>query len=283
MDQDYQVTSLNAPDVTFVTVYFNTPDATRALLKSFENARFGFTHEYYLIDNNPAARMGTVIQQDHPWIQVILSPKNLGFGVGNNIGMQRARGRYVILVNPDLMIAPGEMEQWIKWMDEHQDVGISGPRVLNPDGTDQHSCYRFHSLMTPLYRRTILGKTPWGKRALNQFLMTNMDRSQESDVDWVLGAAMCIRREVLERIGYFDPRFFMYFEDADLCHRAWEAGFRVTYTPAARFTHEYQHQSRTRHVWDALTNKLARIHIASGIKFFLKHFGKPNPRMKISR
>ncbi|MDP3794009.1 MAG: glycosyltransferase, partial [Candidatus Uhrbacteria bacterium] len=118
MDQTREMTSLNvSPDVTFVTVYFNTPDATRALLKSFENARFGFAHEYYLIDNNPAARMGTEIKRDHPWVQVILSPKNSGFGVGNNIGMRRARGRYVILVNPDLKISPGEMEKWITWMD----------------------------------------------------------------------------------------------------------------------------------------------------------------------
>jgi hypothetical protein len=219
-----------------------------------------------------------MVRERFSWAQAIQAPRNEGFGAGNNVGLRLARGRYVILLNPDLTVFPGEMEKWIKWMEDHPDVGISGPRVVNPDGTDQDSCYRFPGLLTPMYRRTFLGRLPWGRRHVDRYLMKGMDRARDQDVDWVLGAAMCIRRDLLDRIGHFDPRYFMYFEDADLCRRAWAAGARVTYTPVARFVHYHQRQSKTRYFWQAVTNPLARAHVVSGVKYFLKYRRSPNPR-----
>ena len=87
-------------------------------------------------------------------MNTIISSINIGFGAGNNLALARARGQYVIFVNPDISIIPGELEKWIEWMDAHPDVGVSGPRITNPDGTDQDSCYRFPRLFTPLFRRT---------------------------------------------------------------------------------------------------------------------------------
>ena len=112
---------------------------------------------------------------------------------------------------------------------------------------------------------------------MDAYLMKNMDRTREQDVDWVMGSALLIRRELLDRIGPFDERFFMYFEDTDLCRRAWHAGASVTYTPAARLIHYHHRQSRTRYFWEALTNRLARVHIVSGFKYFIKYYKNPNP------
>lgn len=264
--------------VSFVTVNYKTPHFIRHLLHGFEQANVSLPYEYFLVDN--ASDDGTIelVKQRFHWAIPIRAEKNFGFGGGNNLAIARARGEYIVLLNPDLTVFPGEIEAWIGWMEAHPDVGISGPRVLNPDGTDQSSSYRFPGFFTPLYRRTLIGSTPWGKRAIASYLMQDMDRSAEQDVDWVQGSAMCIRRSVFDRIGRFDDRFFMYFEDTDLCRRAWEAGHRVAYMPHARVVHYLHRESRIHHTWEVFTNRVTRAHIASAIRYFLKYRSKPNPR-----
>lgn len=266
------------PIVSFITVNYRTPHFVRHLLRGIEAARLGFEFEYFLIDNGSRDETVTMVRELFPWVKVIALPKNLGLSAANNVALAQAKGEFIMHLNPDLTVFPGELEKWLEWHRTRPDIGISGPRVVNPDGTDQDTCYRFYNLLTPVYRRTILGKTPWGKRDLDHFLMKGVDRSKEQDVDWVLGAALLIRRDLLDRIGRFDERYFLYLEDTDLCRRAWKAGARVTYTPVAKFVHYHQRESRTRHIWQSLTNPLTRIHLASGIKFFFKYRGEENPR-----
>lgn len=268
---------MSTPLVSFVTVNYKTPHFIRHLLQGVQDAKLSFSSEYFVVDN--ASNDGTVsmVKDRFPWATVIPSEKNLGFGGGNNLALKQARGKYVILLNPDLTIFPSELEAWIDWMEQNPDVAISGPRIVNPDGTDQDSCYRFPTLFIPLYRRTFIGK--FAKRTIESYLMKDMERKQVQPVDWVLGAAMCIRKDVLDEIGHFDERFFMYFEDADLCRRAWLKGKKVMYTPAARLVHYHQRQSKTKFALQAILNPVARIHIASGIKYFRKYFRQPNPRL----
>jgi GT2 family glycosyltransferase len=267
------------PVVSFVTVNYKTPHFIRQLLQGVQDAKFTFPFEYFLVDNDSHDGVLEMVRKEFPWATAIDAGYNSGFAVGNNLGITRSSGKYIVPLNPDLTVFPGEMEKWIAWMDAHPEVGISGPRIFSPDGTDQDSCYRFHSLMTPVYRRTPLGKLPWAKRAIENLLMKGMDRTKEQEVDWVLGAALCVRREVFEKIGGFDERFFMYFEDEDWCRRAWEKGFRVAYTPVASFTHYYRRQSRIKRPWEVFTNRVTRIHIESGVKYFWKYFRQPNPRL----
>jgi hypothetical protein len=268
------------PLVTFVTVNYKTPHLIRQLLKGVEEAGFAFPFEYIVVDNASGDGTADMVRERFPWARVIESPKNVGYGAGNNLGLAEARGEYVMLFNPDLTVFPGEVEAWIEWMHARPDVGISGPRILNPDGSDQESCYRFPNLLTPVLRRTFLGRLPAARKSLDRYIMKDMARHLEQDVDWVLGAAMLIRKTVLDHIGHFDERFFMYFEEADICRRAWSGGHRVTYAPVSRFMHYHGRESRIRFPWEFVTNKLARVHLASGLKYFLKHIGSPNPRTK---
>lgn len=270
---------VDCPKVTFITVNFKMKEYVRALLKGMEIAHVSIPFEYILVDNASEDGIGEMIREQFPWVRYIASSKNIGFGAGNNIGIREARGEYVVLLNPDLVIVPGQFEPWIDWMDAHPRVGISGPRLLNPDGTDQQSCFRFYHWTIPFYRRTMLGKTPWGKKALRHFRMDDMDRNKEQKVDCVLGAAMMVRQDLLRRLGGIDERFFLYFEDTDLCRRAWKEGYEVMYTPVAKLFHYYQRQSHVHHVWDILTNRAARIHIMSGIRYFLKYWNEPNPHV----
>lgn len=266
------------PLVSFITVNYRTPHFVRHLLQGIEAARPTFSFEFFLVDNGSEDDTARLVRERFPWVKLIALPKNVGLGAANNVALAQATGEFVFHLNPDLTIFPGELEKWLSWHQERPDVGISGPRMVHPDGSDQDSCYRFHTLLTPFYRRTFLGKTTPGKRAIETFLMKDMDRSQEQDVDWVLGAAMLIRRDVLERIGGFDERFFLYFEDADLCRRAWKAGVRVVYTPVSKVVHYHRRESRTRFAFQILSHPVARMHLMSGIKFFLKYYREPHPR-----
>ncbi len=266
------------PRVSLITVNYRTPHFIRHLLDGVEKAALGVPFEYLLVDNASGDGTPDMVRERFPWARVIEAPENRGFGAGNNLAIAEAKGEYILLCNPDLVVFPSEIETWLEWMDRRPDVAISGPRILNPDGTDQESCYRFPGILTPLLRRTRLGHLSLGKRALDRYAMKDMDRHLEQDVDWVLGAAMLIRKSALEKIGAFDERFFMYFEEADICRRAWQGGFRVAYFPEARFMHYYKRESRLRYPWEIFSNRLARVHLQSGIKYFLKYLGQPNPR-----
>jgi N-acetylglucosaminyl-diphospho-decaprenol L-rhamnosyltransferase len=271
------------PLVSFITVNYRTPHFIRHLLQGIEAAHLGFSYEYFVVDNGSHDETAQLVKEQFPWVKLITLPENKGLGAANNLALAEARGEYVMHLNPDLTIFSGELEKWLAWHQSASEVGISGPRIINPDGTDQDSCYRFHTLLTPLYRRTFFGKTWWGKKAIHHFLMKDSNRQVEQEVDWVLGAAMLIRKDLLDQIGGFDERFFLYFEDADLCRRAWKAGKRVMFTPAAKVVHYHQRESRTRFAWQIFTNKLARVHLASGIKFLLKYRGEEHPRMAVKR
>ena len=202
--------STPAPKISVITVNYKMPDFIRHLLEGVEAARWPFPFEYFLVDNDSKDGVPAFVRERFSWVQV-RENQNTGFGGGNNLAFKEAKGEYIILMNPDLTVFSGEVEKWIEWMDAHPDVGISGPLTLNPDRSIQNSCYAFHRFLTPVYRRTMLGKLPWAKKEINRFLLADMDRTKAQDVDWVQGSAMCIRRSLLEQIGGFDESFFMYF------------------------------------------------------------------------
>lgn len=264
--------------VTFVTVCYRTPGLIRQLLRGFEMARPSFPHEYLLIDNAPGDGTGAMVRERFPWVTVIDSPRNVGFGAGHNLAFSIANGEYIMLINPDLTLFAGEMEKLVAFADAHPGHGLIGPELLNPDRTHQHSFHRFPSLFIPVYRRTILGRAPWGRRAISRYLMDDADPNVIQDVDGLFGAAILIRRRALKEIGYFDERFFMYFEDVDLCRRAWEQNWKVCYAPVASFVHYHQRESVVKRPWDLLFNRTAREHIKSALKYFWKYRTKPHPR-----
>ncbi len=264
--------------VSFVTAAYRTPELIRNLLKGVELSKFSFEFEFIIVNNNPGDGLGEMIAQRFPWATYIDAPGNVGFGAGNNIGFRMAKGEYVMCANPDLTFFPGEMEKLIAFADAHPKIGIASPKLLNPNRTIQRNFHRFPNLMIPLYRRTFLGRTPWGKRAISNYQMHDFDGDDVRDVDGLFGAALLIRRKALEEIGHFDEKFFMYFEDIDLCRRAWEKGWCVCYIPTAAIVHYHQRESDVKWPWQALMNPTSRAHVRSALHYFTKYRGQPLPR-----
>lgn len=270
------------PKVSFVTTCYRTPGLIRMLLKGVEEANLKFTFEYFLVDNSPGDGTGEMVRKRFPWVTVIDSPRNVGFGAGNNLALKRARGTYAMLLNPDLTVFQDELEKLLKFMEEHPEVAFGGPALFNPDGTRQDSCYRFHTPMIPIYRRTFLGKLPAGQRAIRHFLMRDVfPVDKPIEVDALMGSAIMMRRSALQEIGLFDENFFMYFEEMDICRRAWEKRWRVVYVPQSKLVHYHQRESRIDWPWQIITNRPARAHIVSALYYFRKYWRKPHPHKQI--
>ncbi|MBI5221721.1 MAG: glycosyltransferase family 2 protein [Candidatus Magasanikbacteria bacterium] len=205
---------------------------------------------------------------------------NIGFGAGNTVGFKSTPARYYFAINRDTIIPENSkvVERIIKFMDEQPKIGCIGPKLLNMDGTLQYSCYRFDLpsiLIKPLKQINFDKKYAWVKKHANKLEMKDFDHNETRPVDWVLGAAMVVRQEVVDKIGWFDDRYFMYLEDADWCRRMWEANWPVYYVHDIVIMHMHARASaKVPGVFQALfKNKLARIHMMSWFKYLWKWKG----------
>lgn len=225
----------------------------------------GLEWEIILVDNNSDDQLDDLVVK-YPHLKLIYSQKNWGMGGGNNLGIKNSRGRYLLILNPDTQVRPGAIRTLYDYLEEHEDVLIAGPKLLNPDGSLQYSCARFPSFYTPILRRTFLGDYFAASR--DGFLMIDQPHDETMTVDWLMGSCLIIRRDGFEG---FDERYFMYFEDIDLCRRAWRAKKKVVYIPRAVVIHDHARRS-ARWPWYVapFRDRLAREHIRSWLKYFWK-------------
>lgn len=216
-----------------------------------------------------------------PQVKYIDSHGNVGFGAGNVNGFKATPARYYFALNRDTIIPENArtIERLVKYMDDHPKIGCIGPKLVNFDGSLQYACYRFDLpsiLIKPLKQINWDRKFKWVEKYTNRLLMKDFDHNETRPVDWVLGAAMMVRQEVVDEIGWFDPRYFMYLEDCDWCHTMWEHGWPVYYVHDIIIKHAYARESaKVPGIFKALfKNKLARIHLASWFKYMWKWRGK---------
>lgn len=257
-------------DVSIILVNYRSREKTRNCLFSLRKADFsGISHEIIIVDNSEEDDFGDEFRREFPEAFFLRSETNGGMGNGNNLGVQQAKGSFLLILNPDTVVRPDAIRRLFDAMREREDIGIVGPKLLNPDGTLQYSCLRFPKVWTPILRRTLLGRlTP---NHLGRYLMTDFDHQHMRDVDWMLGSCLMIRADFYRRVGGFDERFFMYFEDIDLCRRAWREGLRVVYCPDAMVVHDHARGSaRSRWFIAPFTSRLAREHIRSWMKYAFK-------------
>lgn len=260
------------PDLSLIILNYNNAGLTRECVKNLKGHATRATLEIIVVDNSNDAGLAETLHTRYPDVQYIPLRANVGFARGNNVGIARARGRYVAVVNYDITPLPRALDELLSYMDAHPDVGIAAPRLFNPDGSIQQSYYRFHRLMTPIYRRLSFGKLPSGKKHLDYFMMRDISMDEPHDIDWALGAFLCMRQATLEEVGSFDERFFLYLEDTDLSRRCWLKGWRVRYLPDVHMLHLHLRDSAHTMGVLALRNTTTRIHIYSAIKYFLKQW-----------
>ena len=226
-------------DLSIVILNWNVADLLVECLRSLPDACGAWwpRTEVIVVDNASTDDSVTIVQAGFPDVRLVLLPENRGFTRGNNAGIAAAKGEYILLLNPDTMAQPGSIAALCDYMEAHPEVGIAGPRLLNPDGTLQPSRRRFPTIATALVESTPLQRFFQDSPILSRFYMADQAENEEQYVDWISGAALICRREALAQVGPFDPGFFMFSEEVDLCRRATQAGWRVAYVPQARITH----------------------------------------------
>jgi len=230
-----------------VTVNYDSwPYALRCIDSLYKTGYEDF--EVVVVDNDRKA----VPKIPHP-VRLIRNPENVGFARACNQGMLASNGKHVVLVNPDTIVEESFFETLEKFFGGSSKTGIAGPRIVDGEGHTQLSARKELSFVSGLLGRTSLLTRLFPKNPLVRRLFPATDKlTGPTVVDWVSGACMVIRRQTLEEIGPMDERFFMYFEDADLCRRAREAGWLVCYLPQVEVHHHTgaSSRSRPRAIWN---------------------------------
>lgn len=224
------------PDLSILVVNWNVRDLLRRCLQSILANLPACQLEIIVVDNGSTDGSVEMVRTEFPQVHLIANPDNRGFPAANNQGLAVARGRYVLLLNPDTEVVGNALETMVAFADAHPDVGVVGPMLLNPDGTVQSSRRRFPTLLTAVFESTWL--QPYApRRLLARYYVLDRPDDEVQDVDWVTGAALMARREAIEQVGPLDEGFFMYSEELDWCRRFRKAGWRVVYLPTARVIH----------------------------------------------
>lgn len=252
-------------DVTILIVNYNACAYLRNCLSSLYEKGSRYSWETLVVDNGSTD--GSLRMLRHfPQVRVIANAENRGFARANNQGIEASAGRYILLVNPDVVLLD-PVDRLIDFMDGHPHCGIAGGRVLNPDQTIQHTCRSFPSLaLLPFGRESPLTRIMPRNRWSRQFLCRDLKDGTETQVDAVGGVFMAIRRKLLDEIGGFDERFFLFVEDTDLCYTARKHDWQVYYAPFASVIHfggRSTRSVRTRSVYH---------HYRGIYRFFEKHY-----------
>jgi hypothetical protein len=225
-------------DLSIVIVNYNSDKLLGDCLRSIYESIKGIEFEIYVVDNNSNDASLRFTKEEFKNINYIENSNNIGFSRASNQGIKRCRGRYVLLLNPDTLINPGALEAMVKFMDMHQDIGITGPKIFDSDGKIQLSCRSLPSLNTAFFSRySLLTRLFPNSQLSRRYLLSDFDHREIREVDWVSGSCMMIRGKLFEDIGLMDEDFFMYCEDVDFCHRAKIKGWRTVYFPDAQVVH----------------------------------------------
>jgi hypothetical protein len=263
-------------DVTISIVNWNTKDELRACLESVL-AQDSISFEVIVVDNASSDGTADMVKSDFGGrVKLIENGANLGFGTAHNQSISESQGRFVLLLNPDSRLLERDvLAKMAKYMDENSEVGMLGPKVLNPDGNLQFSARHFPTMFAAIFRHTIFGKLFPDNRFVRQYLMTDWKHDEVTEVDWVSGSALMARRDTFQKIGLLDERFFMYLEDVDWCKRAKDAGWKVVYFPMASVSHRIGAAS------DQNPIPMIKQHHKSMLRYFLKYNSR-SPRVLLT-
>lgn len=224
----------SVPDLSIVIVNWNTCDLLARCIDAIREQGAQIDYDIWVVDNASTDGSVEILRVEFPWVHLLEAETNLGFARANNWAMATCQGRYVLLLNSDAFLLSGALEELFAAIRGASNAGAVGAQLLNPDGSFQAGASPFPTLWSELLVLTTLGRRLYGRH----YPSTGPDeRDTSRPVDYVEGACLLVRREVLEAVGGLDDGYFMYAEEVDWCYRMRQAGWEVWYAPAARVVH----------------------------------------------
>jgi len=223
--------------LSIIIVSWNVKEDLLKCMRSIEKNEPSCTFEVIIVDNASTDDTVSAIEKEFPQVVVVANHENRGFAAANNQAIELSHGEYVLFLNPDTILHPNSLDILIRFIDSNEDVGACGPKLLNADGSIQDSVRCFPSFRGALHRHTAFKFLGIFKYEYKKWVMNDYSYDIQRDVDQVMGAALMVRRLVTEQVGVMDERFFMYYEEVDLCYRIKQAGWRIVHIPEAVITH----------------------------------------------
>jgi len=234
-------------DLSIIIVSFNVRDLLLACLASIE-AWLAIARqrvEVIVVDNASSDGSVDSVRRRFPGAKLIELQTNVGFAAANNRAIKDAHGRFVVFLNPDTTVVGDAFGLLLNYLEQQDDIGVVGPRLVYPDGTTQSTRRRFPTRRTGFLESTIVQQYWRDNRVLRRYYVADRSNDEIQDVDWLVGACLLVRRETIDTVGLFDERFFMYAEEVEWCHRIREAGWRIVYLPSASIVHYEGGSSRS--------------------------------------
>ena len=219
-------------DLSIIIVSWNTKEFLLSCVGSVFESEQGISREVIVVDNGSRDGSGNEVKKIFPLISLVENKRNLGFAKAVNQGLERASGRYILLLNPDTRMKREATERFVSFMDLHSDTGIAGAQLLNSNGSKQNSIANFPSLGTELFNKSLL-RWLFPKR----FPGKERNYSEPVEVDSVIGACMMVRREALDQVGALDENYFLFLEETDWSYRMKKAGWKIYHVPQAEVFH----------------------------------------------
>ena len=252
--------------VSIVIVNWNTRTLLADCLTSIYGNPPTGAFEVLVVDNASTDGSVALVRHQFPLATLIVNEANVGFAAANNVGIRESKGEYILLLNSDTRVLPGALDELVKFLENHLGAGAAGSRLLNPDGSLQHSC-------SPLPTLVSEGMHLFHLDYRRRRAMRDWDVNRPRQVDVLLGACLLVRREALEHVGVLDEGYFMYSEEVDFCRRLQEAAWTLHWVPQSQIVH-YGGQS-TRQLATAMFLRL----YASKLRYFRKHDGAATGRV----
>jgi GT2 family glycosyltransferase len=225
------------PDLSVVILSWNTRELLLECLTSVERSLEPPAREVIVVDNASKDGSADAVAAKFPSVKLIRNARNEGYARGNNIGIRASHGRYVLLLNSDTRVSPAAFAELTGFLDDHPGYGAAAARLWNVDGTIQRACMRFPSLCTAVFHDAKPGRWFPDNWILRRHFYRDFDHVDSRDVEQPPGAALCLRRQVLDEVGVLDEELFLFFNDVDLCRRIRRAGWRLRYLADADIVH----------------------------------------------
>lgn len=230
--------------VDAVVVSYNVRDLLLRCVASLQDARrLGELHEIVVVDNGSRDGSAGAVRSSHPDV-VVIDAENRGYGAGANAGIDATESEYILILNPDTVVPLGTVRTLAGYLDRHPEVALVGPRLRYPDGNVQPTRRRIPRRLTPVFESTIFEEWWPGNPWVRDFHMRDEDEDVPETVDWVVGAAMLVRRKAVEQAGGFDTSFRMYSEEVEWCWRLRQHGWLVAHVPSVEIVHHEGASSR---------------------------------------